>query len=160
MQYIRFYSFFYFLVFPLPWELGIFSQRRDAKKSQMESVAAFWEWICILGMDLLCGTLFWCINPAKPLGVGQSWGQRGPEWGKASSVSDFLYSATIFHTIWGHSLLFAELSHRVLSPPHALVQGFQKIAPGNSWFVASFHHSGTAFLKKTCWSYHSLKVTG
>lgn len=58
-----------------------------------------------------------------------------------------MYSATTFKTIWVCILLPAQLSHHVLSPRPVPVEGFQKIAPGNSWFVTSFHHNGTAFLK-------------
>lgn len=70
---------------------GLLSQRKEAKKSQMQSVAAFWEWICILGMDLLCGTLFWCSHF---LGVGQSWESRVRQSFFTRCL--LIYSATTF----------------------------------------------------------------
>lgn len=107
----------------------------------------------VLGMDLHfeSGSTLWDfilmqLALQKPL-VWVSLGAEGPRV-RQSFLTRYLlmYSATTFNTIWSLSLLSAELSHHILSPPSAPMEGFQKIAPGNSWFVA-FHHSGTAFLK-------------
>lgn len=43
------------------------------RESQMQSIAAFGEGICFVGLYSDA------VNSAKPLGVGQSWGQRGLE---------------------------------------------------------------------------------
>lgn len=60
-------------------------------------------------------------------------------------------------------LLFANLSYRLLSFASVPAEGFQKIAPRNSWFVTLFHRNGTAafffFFFKIRWSYHFLKIT-